>query len=407
MTTETGGTPQEAKMFRQPILDMNSYLPPIEGRTAKDFLRLDFNERTRPAHTFVYRDIERELRRKMLHLYPEYGNLDEVIANFAGVRSDQVIPTVGGDQAIDIISRAHIGEGLYHEKLNYFSDGLRENLEEFIDSLPEEQRQELSEGDDTVLASPTFAMLEQSANVQGAKIISPRYSGPNLEFPFDEVMREIQPGVKMVVICNPNNPTGTSVPKEQTKAIIEKAGSVNAAVLVDEAYSDFAPELSVTDLVDDYSNLYIVRSLSKNMGIANLRAGYVISQAQNIENLRKIRGPYDITGITAVAMKALRYPEVVADIEDYVAEVMTVSKPMVEEFYDEAGIDYYPSSAGFHLLEFPDRDTRDAFVNGLRERNILVRPRSDPPNTVRVSLGGRDVMGKYMDAVRDIFKLAA
>lgn len=364
MTIEGGGTPRDAAMFRPPILDMKPYNPPIEGRTAEDFLRLDFNERTRPAHPFVYRDLREELKRRRLHLYPEYGDLDEVIANFAGVKPEQIIPTVGGDQAIDIIYRAVV-----------------------------------TDGDAVSVPAPTFAMLEQSAHVQGAEIVSPRYKGPTLEFPFDEVMQKIKPGVKLVVICNPNNPTGTSVSKEQIELIIERAAEVKAGVLVDEAYSDFAPELTVAPLVDRYDNLYIVRSFSKNMGIAGLRAGYVISQDKNIAQLRKIRGPYDITSLSTVAMKALRYPEVVADIKDYVSEVMTGSKPMVEAFYQKNGIKHYPSSVGFHLLEFANRDNRDGFVDFLRKHNILVRPRSDPPNTVRVSIGTREDTKRYLQVL--------
>lgn len=388
----------EREIFRGPIRDMKPYNPPIEGRTAKDYLRLDFNERTRPAHPFVYRDLQEELERKRLHLYPEYGDLDKVIANFAGVKPEQIIPTVGGDQAIDIIYRAIVREGL---NINSLSQGLRQKTQDFMSSLTEDERNELLKGDDTVISTPTFAMLEQSAHVQGAKMVSPRYGGPTLEFPFEAVMQDIKPGVKLVVICNPNNPTGTPVPLEQTQAIIEKAAEVDAAVLVDEAYSDFAPKLTIASLIDQYGNLFIVRSLSKNMGIAGLRAGYIISQAQNIAELRKIRGPYDVTSLTTVAMKALRYPEVVADIKNYVSEVMTVSKPRVESFYKKNGIKFFPSSAGFHLLELSDRD---GFVDFLRKRDILVRPRSDPKGTVRVSIGTREDTRKYLEAFQEYLK---
>jgi len=353
----------ERELFRGAIKEMKPYSPPIEGRTERDYLRLDFNERTKPAHPFVYRDLQSELARRRLHLYPEYGNLDEVLANFVGVKPEQIIPTVGGDQAIDIVTRALVGDG-----------------------------------DDVIIPAPTFAMLEQSAHVQGVNIISPRYKGPTLEFPFDEVMQNMKPGIKLVVICNPNNPTGTPIPKEQVESIIKRASEVKAGVLVDEAYSDFAPELTVASWIDKYDNLFIVRSLSKNMGISGLRAGYVISQAENIAELRKIRGPYDVTSLTTVAIKALQHHEVVADIRDYVSEVMTVSKPRIESFYQEKGIKFFPSSAGFHLLELSDRD---GFVDFLRERSILVRPRSDPPNTVRVSIGTKENTERYIKAFEE------
>lgn len=357
---------QEQRIFRGSIEDMNPYSPPIEGRAARDFLRLDFNERTRPPHPLVLAAVREYVARGEFQVYPEYGDLNEVIANYAGVKPGEIIPTVGGDQAIDIVTRALVGDG-----------------------------------DDIIIPAPTFAMLEESAHVQGANIIAPRYKGSKLDFPYEEVMEAIKPGVKLVVVCNPNNPTGTPVSREQLEAIIEKSAEAGAGVLVDEAYNDFAPELTVIDDINRYYNLFVVRSLSKNMGIAGLRAGYVASRAENIAQLRKIRGPYDLTTVTAVAIKALRYPEVVADINAYVSEVMTVSKPMLEAFYEKNGVRYFPSSAGFHLLELPDRE---GFVDFLRERNILVRPRSDPPGTVRVSIGTEEDTRKYIEVFEAYLK---
>lgn len=353
------------EVYRGPIKDMQPYSPPIEGRSATDFLRLDFNERTTPPHVLVLEAVGEYVKKGEFQTYPEYGDLDEVIANFAGVKPEEIIPTNGGDQAIDIVTRLLIRDG-----------------------------------DDVIIPAPTFAMLEQSSHVQGANIISPRYEGPNLEFPFDEVMEVIRPGVKLVVVCNPNNPTGTPVPRGQLEAIIKKADKVSAGVLVDEAYSDFSPELTVIDDINRYPNLFIVRSLSKNMGIAALRAGYVASSAENIAQLRKIRGPYDLPTVTAVAIKTLRYPEVVADIRDYVSEVMTVSKPMLEDFYRRNGIKFFPSSAGFHLLEEPL-----GFIDFLKaEKDILVRRRPDPLGTVRVSIGTREDTKKYIQAFEEFLK---
>ncbi len=355
----------ERGISREPIEHMKPYSPPIEGRSATNFLRLDFNERTTPPHALVLEAVREYVEKGEFQTYPEYGYLDEIIANFAGVKPEEVIPTVGGDQAIDIVTRLLV-----------------------------------KDGDDVIIPAPTFAMLEQSAHVQGARIISPRYKGQNLEFPFEEVMRVIKAGIKLVVICNPNNPTGTPVPKEQTEAVIEQAAEVSAGVLVDEAYNDFAPELTVIDDINRYPNLFVVRSLSKNMGLAALRAGYVASSAENIAQLRKIRGPYDLPTVTALAIKTLRCPEVVADIKDYVSEVMTVSKPMLEYFYRRNGIKFFPSSAGFHLLEEPS-----GLIDFLKEeKNILVRRRPDPPGTVRVSIGTREDTEKYIEAVREFLE---
>ena len=97
----------------------------------------------------------------------------------------------------------------------------------------------------------------------------------------------------------------------------------------------------------------------------------------------------------AVAMKALRHPEVVDDIKKYIAEVMEVSKPMLEQFYRENNIKFYPSNAGFHLLQY------NGLSEFLKSKGILVRPRSDPKGTVRVSIGTREDTRKYLEAFQE------
>ena len=351
--------------FNGQIKNMEEYSPPLKGRLKEGILLLNFNERTTKPHPTVMRNIQEYLARGKLQVYPEYGDLDVTVGNYAGVASGQVITTNGSDQGIDIIYRGIVGKE-----------------------------------DKVLLPVPTFAMLEQSAHVQGAQIISPRYKGTDLQFPFEEVMDSISSDIKLVVICNPNNPTGTAVSKEQSEAIIKKAAGVGVAVMVDEAYHEFAPpELTVVGLVGEYDNLFVTRSLSKIMGVSALRAGYVISQEQNIAELRKIRGPYDVNMIASAAMMALREPEVVEDMKKYTREVMEVSKPMVEAFYRENGIEFFPSAAGFHLLQEPP-----GFIAFLEEKKILVTKRPEPKGTVRVSIGTEEDTRKYIEAFSEFLK---
>lgn len=354
------------EMFREPVRDMKPYNPPLEGRS-KGFLLLDFNERTIPPHPLVLQSIKEYVGSERFQIYPEYGDVNKIVADYAFVEEDQVCITNGSDQGIDIVVRGIV-----------------------------------SKGDKVILPVPTFAMLEQSAKVEGADIISPRYSGENLDFPLEEVMNGINEDIKLVIVCNPNNPTGTVVKKEQLDAVIKKANKVNVPVLVDEAYSEFSPENTVADLVGKYANLFVTRSLSKIMGVASLRAGYVISQKQNIEELKKIRGPYDVNMVAVAAMMALKHPEVVENMQSYVKEVMEVLKPMLEDFYTKNGIKFFPSGAGFHLLE--DEGLYEFLKSSESPYPILVRPRSDPKGTVRVSIGTRDDTAKYMLALTEYLK---
>jgi len=353
-----------SKLFRKPILSMHPYAAPIEGRAGKDYLFLDFNERTIPPHPLILEEIKKYVSEGRLQMYPEYGNLNEVLADYVGVGANEVIPTVGGDQGIDIIMRAFV-----------------------------------KDGDKVIIPSPTFAMFNQSANIQGADIISPRYKGDKFEFPFEEVLQEIRSRVKLVILCKPNNPTGTPITRTQAKTIVEKAASLNIAVLADEAYHEFAPDLTIIDLIDKYPNLFIIRTFAKTLGIPSLRAGLIVSQKQNIEELVKIRGPYDVNMVAVAAMKALRHPEVARDIKKYAREVMTVSKPMVEKFYKTNGIKFSRSVVGFHLLKVP------GLYEFMKTKGIMIRPRSDPPGTVRASIGTKKDTERYLEAFSEFLKL--
>lgn len=349
-----------AKIFRKPILDMHPYAAPIEGRTKGNYLLLDFNERTISPHPLVYKAINEYISKGKLQMYPEYGDLNQIVAEYIGVNSKEVILTSGSDQGIDIVTRALVGNQ-----------------------------------DKVVIPIPTFAMLMQCANIQGASIVSPSYKGMDFSFPFDEVMESITPGVKLVIICKPNNPTGTPVSKEQSEEIIKKANEVGAGVLADEAYHEFSPEFTVVDLINKYSNLFVTRTFSKTMGIPSLRAGVIISQEQNIEQFNKIRGPYDLNTFAAAAVKTLRYEDVREDIKRYTSEVMKVSKPRIEKFYIENGVKFAPSAANFHLIKVPN------LYDFMKTKSILVRPRSDIKDWVRVSIGTNKDTERYLEAFRE------
>lgn len=356
-------------LFKKTIIKMEQYGSPFEGRTKNKHLLLDFNERTTPPHFLARKAIENYVRNGNFQIYPEYGDLDEIIANYAGVKPSEVMPTNGSDEGINLIYRAVVGKG-----------------------------------DKVILPSPTFSTLKSSAQIEGNEINPIRYERENLSFPFDEVMKAIEPGVKAVVLCNPNNPTGTAISKDQLEQIIKRAKEVNAMVMVDEAYYEFAREvmsdISAVDLVPQYDNLFTTRTFSKSMGLAALRAGYVISQEQNIAELRKIRAPYSVNMAATVAMRTLRYPEVVRDIEKYANEVMRVSKPMIEDFYRKNGIRFWPSSANFHLIE----DKNSAIANFLKLKGILTRSRSDPKDTLRVTIGTRKDTSRFLNAFKDYLK---
>ncbi|OHA65194.1 MAG: hypothetical protein A2672_01765 [Candidatus Wildermuthbacteria bacterium RIFCSPHIGHO2_01_FULL_49_22b] len=331
---------------RDNIKAMTPYNPPLEGRSAKGYLLLDFNEMTIETSPKVRQALHDFVDSKRVQVYPEYGDLNEVIASYAGVKPEEILVVNGSDQGIDVVMRAFV-----------------------------------EKGDRVIIPSPSFAMEYQSALVQGAEIIKPEYQGPSLSFPLEEVLGLLDSSPKLFVLCNPNNPTGGDISMEDVQRILKRAKEKDVVVLHDEAYFEFSG-ITAKDFIKEFDNLCITRTLSKQFGLASVRAGYVISQTQNIQEFMKIRGPYDVNMFAKTAIVAA-----LADLpyfERYIAEVMREAKPKVEEFFRAKGVKFYPGVANFLLVEPKEPEK---LIKNLQEQGILVRPREDPPGTVRISIG--------------------
>ncbi len=335
-------------MIKERIKKISHYKPPLEGRASKDYLLLDFNERTIEPGQKIKEALKKFINSGRLQVYPEYGDLEEKIAQYSGVKKSQAMVTNGGDQGIDIICRAH-----------------------------------LDTRDKVIIPFPEFAMYYQSAGIQGAEILEPRYKTEG-KLPLDEILELIDDEkVKLIIFSNPNNPTGISTSVIDVEKILKKAKEKNTAVLHDEAYFEFS-KITCKDLIEKYDNLYIIRTFAKTFGLVASRAGYVISQEDNIQELLKIRGPYDVNMFAKTAILAAL--EDIEYMEDYVKEVMEESKPKLEKFLKEKGIIFLPSRANFLLLKI---ENPEKIIEEFKERGILVRPKEWPDGSlaIRVSIG--------------------
>ncbi len=338
------------------IQAMKPYSPPLNGRSNYDGLLLDFNERTKSPAQPVLTALKQLMENPRLQLYPEYFDLTKKIADYAKVDASQVMITNGTDQAIEVIFRT------------------------FTDTA-----------DTVIIPEPTFAMFGQTARVVGNHIIAPLYKSDSLAFPLQEVVTKINDDTKLVVICNPNNPTGTLVSLKDIERIAKKA--TNAIIYIDEAYFEFSG-CSAARLIKKYPNIIVSRTFSKAFGLAGLRIGYVIAQADYISEMLKVRGPYDINQIAYCAASATIAN--VSDMTRYSSEVMNRAKPLVEQFFKYSNIPFYDSAANFILFrpENPERVAKILIDNG-----ILVRPQNklNVEGMLRVTIGTVDQMKQFIE----------
>ena len=221
------------------------------------------------------------------------------------------------------------------------------------------------------------------------------YTKENLSFPLEELLGMINESVKLIVICNPNNPTGTPVSIENIEKIVNKAP--NAIILVDEAYFEYS-NLTAVPLIKKYPNIIVLRTLSKAFGLPSLRVGYIVASSNYINELLKVRGPYDVNMIAYVASIAALDDQKVA--KKYADEIMNQAKPMVEEFFTKNGITFYKSAGNF-LLYRPIQEQEERI---LKENGILVRPqdKTNIENTLRLTIGTTGQMKRFIKVYQNV-----
>ena len=349
---------------RPEVESLNAYSAPLEGR--RGLLRLDFNENTMGPSPQVVAAI-RAIPAEQYAIYPEYDGLRQaVVANLAGVglsrplQPDQIGLFNGVDAAIHAIFHAY---------------GDR--------------------GDTLLTTSPTFGYYTPCAQMQGMAIEAIPYQLPDFGFPLEELRAALQGCPRILLICNPNNPTGTRLSPELILALA--ASAPGTLVVVDELYEAFTGD-SVLPSADFAAtpNLLVLRSLAKTAGLAGLRIGFAIGSAPVVDRLGRVTGPYDINSFAVTAAHAALADQ--AYVDNYVAEVLRARTWLVQQL-QAAGVRHH-AAGGNYLLIWPERSAEEVEQN-LRQAGILVRSMAAKPlidGSLRVSIGTTEQMQRFWAA---------
>lgn len=340
---------------REAVRTLPSYHPPLAGRTG---LRLDFNENTVGCSPRVLERL-RELKPEQLASYPEREPVEARVASFLGIAPSELLLTNGVDEAIHLLCETY-----------------------------------LEPGDEAIIVVPTYSMYQIYMLAAGANVVRIP-AGKDFHFPADDLCNRITPRTRLIAIANPNNPTGTVAPQEHLRRIARSAP--DAAVLVDEAYFEFYGQ-SMLAARKEFCNLFVARTFSKAYGLAGLRIGALIGDADQMHALRRVSSPYNVN---AVALACL--PEAVsvqAYIQQYVSEIRE-SRARLERALEASGIPFWRSQANFVLARV---GAAASFVEQMRRRGILVRDRSGDhgcEGCVRITLGPREHAGRLLTALQE------
>lgn len=349
----------EAPRPRQAIVNMAPYSPPTAGRAGK--LRLDFNENTVGCSPQVIEFLRQRLDAGGLAVYPEYVEARKELAAFFRVSQDELLLTNGTDEAIQLLVHTY-----------------------------------LDDGNEAIILRPSYAMYRFYCEIAGACIREIPYRPADLGFPLTELLNAIGPSTRLILLSNPNNPTGTATDLDGIIAILEKAR--RAAVLIDEAYYEFYG-VTALEAGRRYPNLFVSRTFSKVYGMAAMRIGCLLTSADNAAWLRKAQSPYSVNALAALAARGAirdtRYTK------DYIEQVLAARAQLYAGF-DRLGVSYFCSQANFVLFRAGDRarDIRDR----LGEVNVLVRDRSyELPGCVRVTVGTPQQVQRFLDELERIW----
>ena len=258
----------------------------------------------------------------------------------------------------------------------------------------------LEPGAEVVYAWPSFSIYPHLAAMSGARAI---------EVPVDDegrhdleaMAREVTHATRIVLVCNPNNPTASALPVD---AISELAGEVprHVAVIVDEAYVEFStlqdPDESL-DLLRRHPNVVLLRTFSKVYGLCGLRVGYALGSEEFRLAVDRVRQPFSVNAPaqSAAAEALLHQDEVERRVERTAIERLHVETELAAR-----GLETTDSEANFSWVSLGDRD-EDEVVRGLGERGVIVRAGGDlgGPGHLRVTYGTRPENDRFLAALDD------
>ena len=319
-------------------------------------VKLDANEGNKDLFKDLIKDIGDDF---YLNLYPDdnYTQLKEAIVNYIGCKIENISVGNGSSELLDLCVKTFV------------------DTNELILSL-----------------DPTFSMYSIYA-----KIVNSRYigagEGNDFTINVDDVIKSIKENdPKLTIICNPNNPTGTTIKRDDVLRIVKSTDNV---VIVDEAYMEFSNE-SVVDEIENYDNLIVVKTMSKAFSMAGIRTGYLIANEELVKTIEKVRPPYNLNSISALlATKALKQKD---KMLSYV-ENLKVEREKIYEKLIDMGVKAYKSGANFVFFS----SKVDNLAEKLIDNDVLIRKFGGKlDNYYRVTVGSPKENEAFLDAMKKI-----
>lgn len=331
------------KFWNKTLREMDEYMPGEQPRDIDEYIKLNTNENPFPPSDKVLKAINDAVNSN-LRRYPDAQctRLRETFAEQHGLAPENVFAGNGSDEIFTLIFRGLV------EKNG-------------IAAFP----------------YPSYSLYDTLAQSNGVK-----YEKINLDSSLNaDMARFLEKPYNMVIIANPNNPTGTFVESGKIEQFLK---SFSGLLVVDEAYIDFYGG-SAIGLVKKYDNLVVTRSFSKSYSLAGLRIGLAVAHKDIIRGLVKIKDSYNIDTLAQAGAAAALLDK---KTFDYNIGMLRSNKEYLEERLDDLGFERVPSRANFLLARHPQISSSELYEK-LKEEKILVRHFKGPviSDYIRISVG--------------------
>ncbi len=334
----------------------------------KQVYKLASNENPLPPHEGLLKTLTEKL--KTINRYPSYIQpVIQAASQYYQVEASQVILGNGSSELIDKLMQVY------------------------------------SKSDSAVLISEkSFPLYELCAQTHNLTLYKTTMN-EDLKVNIEEMLSTIKKNnnIRLVFISNPNNPTGSYITHSEVEKLLSITQNKNILLVLDEAYLEYVRTKDFPDgvsLLKKYPHLVILRTMSKVMGLAGLRAGVLLSHPSTVETMKKALCPFNVN---ILALEAMRYCFSNPSFKQYLSDSKELVWKSLDYFYNEfkkLNIKFYPSQGNFLLFSINQPDT----FSSLLKKGLILRPMNEPglENYLRMSIGLEEENKKALSLIQSI-----
>lgn len=341
------------KYIRNNILTLKPYSSARDEFSGEAMVFLDANENPFNQPYNRYPDpLQRELKSR--------------IGKIKGVSAENIFLGNGSDEPIDLLIRAFCEPGIHN----------------------------------IVQIEPTYGMYQVAAGINNVEVKKTLLTD-NYQLDAAELLDSVDDHTRIIFLCTPNNPTGNAL---DTNEIIKVLNGFDGPVVVDEAYIDFAPGLSLLPRLNEFSNLIILQTFSKAWGMAGIRLGMAFASAEIISILNKIKYPYNLNILTQ--QKALELLGNAGEMQQWLETLLAEREKLAAALNQIPYVEkVWPSDANFLLVKMKNARRVYEF---LVEKGIIVRDRSKVllcEDSLRITVGSEEENKALIETLKNKYQL--